>query len=172
MTTGHRTLYLVVSGAPTTEAETIPDLVRLLHQDRWHITVLSTPTGARFHDLDELEELTGEPVRVEFRHPGTGTSLPPADAVLACPLSFNSTNRVALGLTDTFATALVCEMIGHGVPTVIVPKTGVALAAHPAFDRNLALLSEIPAVQVLYSPGRKLPAWREIVDTLSAVTNP
>ncbi|HZI73263.1 MAG TPA: hypothetical protein VFD73_04410 [Gemmatimonadales bacterium] len=48
--------------------------------------VFCTPTGIRFIDAAELEQLTGEPVRSEYRMPGTGSPVPAADAVLACPL--------------------------------------------------------------------------------------
>ncbi|MFV2195253.1 flavoprotein [Nocardiopsis sp. LOL_012] len=161
------TLYLVTSGAPTTETETLPHLIQLLTAEGWNITVVSTPTGARFHDLEAVERLTGEPARIEFRHPGKGKTLPPPTAILACPWSFNSTNRTVLGLADTFAVALLCEMIGRRTPTVIVPKAGQALAQHPAFDRSLRALTEISQVNVLYSPQRKLPSWREVADALS-----
>lgn len=163
------TLYLVVSGASTTETETIPDLIGLVQAEGWQVTVLSTPAGTRFHDPEQIQALTGEAVRVEFRRPGTGKSLPPADVVLACPWSFNSTNRVALGLADTFATALVCEMIGHGVPTVLVPKAGAGLAGHPAWGRSLDLLDEIDNVTLLRDTERKLPSWKTVADVLAAV---
>ncbi|OLT25560.1 flavoprotein [Nocardiopsis sp. CNR-923] len=166
-----KTLYLVVSGAPTTDAETVPDLVRLLIANDWDVTVVSTPTGARFHDIQAIEALTGEPVRVDFRLPGTGASLPPPDAMLACPWSFNSTNRTALGLADTFAVALLCEMIGRDVPTVIVPKTGQPLARHPAFGRSLHELEEIPCVNILYDPARRLAQWHEVLDELAKTTH-
>ncbi|WP_436887792.1 flavoprotein [Nocardiopsis dassonvillei] len=164
-----RTLYLTLSGALTTPEETAPDLVRLLQGEGWRITVLCTPTGTSFHDLDALEELTGEPVRVDFRRPGTGVSLPPPNAVLACPWSFNSTNKTALGITDTFAVALVCEMIGRGVPTFLVPKAGEALSGHPAWDRSLGLLEEISHVTLLQDATRGLPAWRRVADALAGV---
>lgn len=159
-------LYLVTSGASTTPEEPLHDLVRLL-QNTWTVTVLSTPTGTRFHDLAAMEELTGEPVRVDFRLPGTGTSLPRADAILACPWSFNSTNKTALGLADTFAVALLCEMIGRGVPTVLVPKAGDGLAGHPAWEHNLHLLDQIPHLTLLRDPARKLPHWQQVADTLA-----
>ena len=54
------------------------------------MVVFSTPMGTRFADVAELERLTGQPVRSEYRMPGTGSPVPPADAVLACPLTFNS----------------------------------------------------------------------------------
>ena len=76
--------------------------------------VFSTPTGTRFVDPAELERMTGEPVRSEYRMPGTGTPGPPADAVLACPLTFNSVNKFAHGHADNFAVGLLCEMVGSG----------------------------------------------------------
>ena len=61
---------------------------------RRQVLVFSTSTGTRFIDLAELEQLTGEPVRSEYRLPGTGTPVPPADALLACPLTFNSADKL------------------------------------------------------------------------------
>lgn len=166
------TLYLTLSAAGTTPEETAPDLVRLLQDEGWRVTVLCTPTGARFHDLDALEELTGEPVRVDFRRPGTGTSLLPPDAVLACPWSFNSTNKTALGLADTFAVALVCEMIGRDVPTLLVPKAGDGLGGHPAWGRSLRELEGVPNITLLRGSVRSLPSWREVADTLAKMVGP
>lgn len=40
------------------------------------------------------------------------------DAVLACPLTFNSVNKFAHGHADSFAMGLLCEMVGYGVPVV------------------------------------------------------
>jgi transcriptional regulator with XRE-family HTH domain len=53
--------------------------------------------------------------------PGTGKSVPPADAILACPLTFTSVNKVAGGIADNFAVGLICEMAGYKVPIVVVP---------------------------------------------------
>ncbi|MFE3459227.1 hypothetical protein ACFXKD_16925 [Nocardiopsis aegyptia] len=78
-----------------------------------------------------------------------------------------STNKTALGLADTFAVALVCEMIGRGVPTFLVPKAGDALAGHPAWDHGLALLDEIPHVTLLRgATSSGLPGWRRVADAL------
>ena len=114
-----RVLYLVVSGAPAPEG--VPALVMACQAAGWRVVVFSTPTGTRFVDPAELEQLTGEPVRSEYRVPGTGTPVPPADAVLACPLTFNSVNKFAHGHADNFAVGLLCEMAGYGVPVVVVP---------------------------------------------------
>ncbi|MEE2040025.1 flavoprotein [Nocardiopsis sp. CT-R113] len=163
-----KTLYLVVSGAAAPEGA--PDLVRRLQSDGWSVVCLSTPLGRRFHDPDELERLTGEPVRVEYRMPGTGRSLPPPDLVLACPLTFNSTNKFANGHADNFAIGLLCEMVGYEVPTVVVPSCKPQLASHPAFRRSLRTLASIPSVTVVHGRvapgGAGLPSWDELVRTV------
>ncbi|MBR8741217.1 flavoprotein [Nocardiopsis sp. MG754419] len=164
-----RTLYLVLSGA--TASEGAGELVRALHGHDWRVTVLCTPTGTDFHDQDRLAELTGEPVRVTFRKPGQGRSLPPPDVVVACPLTFNSTNKFAQGLADNFAIALLCEMVGFGVPTVVVPYCKPQLATHPAFVRSLETLRAMEPVTVLHDPGAPdgghLPPWQQVVDTVN-----
>lgn len=168
--TDQRPLYLLLSGASSGSSGPVTDLVKLLQGRGWEVTALSTPTGARFHDLDAIAELTGERVRTEFRLPGTGRSMPPGAAVVACPWSFNSTNKTALGLADTFAVALACEMIGRGVPTVVVPKAGDALAAHPAFERSLRELEAIPPVTVIRGQHTSLPSWEQVVEAVAKAT--
>jgi Flavoprotein len=131
-------LYLVVSGAPAPEG--IPALVAACQAAGWRVVVFSTPAGTRFIDPAELERLTGEPVRSEYRMPGTGASVPAADVVLACPLTFNSVNKFAHGHADNFAIGLLCEMVGYGVPVVAVPHCKPQLASHPAFGASLETL--------------------------------
>jgi hypothetical protein len=63
-------LHLVVSGSPAPEG--IPALVAACQAAGWRVIVFSTLTGIRFVDTAELEQLTGEPVRSEYRIPDTG----------------------------------------------------------------------------------------------------
>jgi phosphopantothenoylcysteine synthetase/decarboxylase len=94
--------------------------------------------------------------------------------VLACPLTFNSVNKFAHGHADNFAVGLLCEMVGYGVPVVIVPHCKPQLASHPAFTASLQTLRGM-GVRVLFDPGapyeRRLPAWRDVVAALPAFTN-
>lgn len=162
-----RTLYLVVSGASAPEG--IPELVTACQAAGWHVTIFSTPLGVRFIDPAGLERLTGEPVRSEYRMPGTGTPVPPPDAMLACPLTFNSVNKFAHGHADNFAVALLCEMAGYGIPVVVVPHCKPQMARHPAFTGSLGTLRGM-GVHVLFDPGApgegRLPPWSEVVAAL------
>ncbi|PSL00160.1 flavoprotein [Murinocardiopsis flavida] len=161
-----RELYLVVSGAHV--FEDVPGLLRALVDDGWRTTVVCTPAGAAFYDFAELERIAGTPVRLEYRRPGTGTSLPPPDAVLGCPLTFNSVNKFAHGHADNFAIGVLCEMAGYGVPTVVVPHCKPELAAHPAFAASLRTLRGM-GVHVLHEPGPSLPPkWSGVVAAVNA----
>ena len=90
--------------------------------------------------------------------PGTGTPVPTADAVLACPLTFNSVNKFAHGHADNFAVGLLCEMVGYRVPVVAVPRGKPQLASHPAFTASLQTLRGL-GVRVL-TCGGSVPAVR------------
>ena len=102
---------------------------------------------------------------------GQGKPLPPADVVLACPLTFNSTNKFAQGLADNFAIALLCEMVGYGIPTVVVPHCKPQLATHPAFVCSLESLRSMEPVTVLHDPDApyedRLPSWQQVIDTVN-----
>jgi phosphopantothenoylcysteine synthetase/decarboxylase len=167
---GGRSLYLIISGAVTSES--VPALVAACQAAGWRMTVFATPAGVRFVDPGELEQLTGQPVRFEYRRPGTGTPVPPADAVLACPLTFNSVNKFAHGHADNFAVGLLCEMAGYRVPMVVVPHCKPQLARHPAFTASLQTLRGM-GVQVLFDPdapeGRRLPSWAQVVGALPRI---
>jgi phosphopantothenoylcysteine synthetase/decarboxylase len=162
-----RVLYLVISGAPAPEG--LPSLVTLIQESGWRVVVFSTPMGTRFADLDELERLSGYPVRSEFRMPGTGAPTPPADAVLACPITFGSVNKFAQGIADNFAMGLLCEAVGYGVPVTVVPHCKPQLASHPAFGESLSALRGM-GVRVLFEAGapyeRRMPPWADVVAAL------
>src|ERR1039458_8001625 len=116
-------LYVIVCGAPA--ASGVDEFVRLAQDADWLVRVIATPTGERFIDAAQLAALTGDRVQTAFRMPD---ELPAADAVVVAPATFNTVNKWAAGITDTFATGLLCELTGLGVPIVAVPLVKEALA--------------------------------------------
>ena len=70
----------------------------------------------------------------------------------ACPLTLNSVNKFAHGHADNFAVGLLCEMVGYGVPVVVVPHCKPQLASHPAFGTSLDTLRSM-RVHVLFDPA-------------------
>ena len=142
-------LYVIASGAaPVRE---LPALVSAL-TDAWDTCVITTPEGSRFFDIARVTELTGHPVRSEFKDPDEPDVLPPADAFAAAPATFNTINKWAAGISDTLALGLLNEATGLGLPIVTVPWPNAALARHPAFGRSISTLRGC-GVRVIFDPA-------------------
>jgi phosphopantothenoylcysteine synthetase/decarboxylase len=120
--------------------------------------------AVRFVDVPRLTELTGYPVRSEYKRPDDPDVLPKANAVLVFPATFNTLNKWALGISDTLALGLLCELTGLRVPILAIPvvRKGGGLDAHPAFSRSLRLLKRY-GVHIFYEPDT-YPPRNEIPD--------
>jgi phosphopantothenoylcysteine synthetase/decarboxylase len=164
-------LYVIVCAAPA--AASVGEFIRLAQDAGWLVRVIATPMGERFIDAGQLAALTGDRVRTGFRMPDEPDELPSADAVVVAPATFNTVNKWAAGITDTFATGLLCELAGLGVPIVAVPLVKDALARHVAFGRNLEVLRGM-GVRVLFDPQAppqsRMPGWPRVLEELHTVT--
>lgn len=177
-----KTLYLFGSAAPP-----VLDAARVVEDARargWDVCLGLTPTAARWlgaqpEELEELEALTGHPVRSEYKMPGEPDAWPPADAILLAPATFNTINHWACGLTSSFVVGVVAEAIGKRIPTVTMPCVNAAYAQHPQFHRSLETLRDA-GVTVLYGeggfepnqPGERRPEgfpWHLALDAVGAI---
>lgn len=144
-------LYTIACGCSS--ASLTPQFVMQAQESGWDVCMIVTPSGRKFLDLPSLRDLTGHPVRSEYKHPDEPDVLPRADALVVFPASFNTLNKWALGISDTLAVGLLCEYTGLHFPIVAVPcfKTGGGLDTHPAFKRSLRMLRRY-GVHILYEP--------------------
>lgn len=139
MTAGH--LQVVVCGAgPATD---VLQLVHVAGDRGWTVAVTATPSAMDFIDPAAIDAATGSAVRSSYQSsPGTPRWLPPADALIIAPATYNSINKIALGLADNYAMTSVAELIGRQIPTVIVPFVNAALAARTPFRHAVAALRD------------------------------
>src|SRR5580704_13422031 len=119
-------LYVIACAAPP--AQDVDQLVRLAQAGGWDVCVLATPSGRKFTDVTALEQLTGHPVRSEYKNPGEPDVLPPPDAIIVAPATVNSVNKWAAGICDTLALGILVEGIGLKLPIVAVPWSNPAHA--------------------------------------------
>lgn len=144
-------LYLIVCGSRV--AGRIDGLIIAAQKAGWDVCIIATPKAMNFIDKDALEELTGRPVRNDYKRPEDPDIFPPANALIAFPATFNTINKWAAGISDTLALGLLNEYTGRKKPVLAIPcvTTGSGLDSHPAFARSLSLLHEY-GVRVLYDP--------------------
>jgi phosphopantothenoylcysteine synthetase/decarboxylase len=118
----------------------------------WDVCTILTPKALAFTDAKALEALTGHPVRSEYKHPDEPDVLPPPDTMVVAPATFNTINKLALGIADTLALGLLTEGIGKGLPIIVLPSLNTAQAKHPAWTWSLERLRDC-GVQLLYGAG-------------------
>ncbi len=166
-------LYLIICAAPP--AQQMHEFIPVLQSNRWDVCVIATPQAARWINRAGLEALTGHVMRTDYKLPGEADPLPKASAILVMPATFNTVNKWAQGIGDTFASSLLCECLGRGTPPiVVVPCLKMDLIRHPAFSRSIALLREC-GVYVLHEPERYpsplMVPHEEILSTLQVIAH-
>lgn len=129
------TLYLVTCGAPL--AARAVDGIEAARDRGWDPVLIPTEAAMPWLeelDLSDVEVITGN------RRPGDPKRVPPPDAVVVAPTTFNTLTAWSNGTANTFPLTTLCAALGARVPTVAVPFAKHDLAGHPAWLASLAVL--------------------------------
>jgi phosphopantothenoylcysteine decarboxylase len=167
-----RILYWIMCAAPP--VQDWQEAARQLHEDGWELHAIPTQTAASWLDLGSLAEVTGHAVRTKPRLPHETDELPPANAVLVAPATFNTVNQWAAGINDTLPLGLLNELLGLNVPIVVAMYCKAALVAHPAYRPNIRRLSQAGAT--ILEGERSITvsddgfSWTAIRDALAALS--
>jgi phosphopantothenoylcysteine synthetase/decarboxylase len=145
-------LALVVTGAPL--ALRAGDIAKAAVDAGWDVTVVATPASLAWMDRRVVEVATGRPIKDQFRSPDVPKP-PRPEAVVVCPLTFNSTNKLVGGIADNYATSLLCESLGSRVPMVMAPMVNQLLWGHPVWQQHLAQLTAWDAVLIDVRTGKR-----------------
>src|SRR3954466_2246070 len=131
--------YLILSG--TTTAARCPEILRgLVGLGFSTVIAIPTPNAARVIALRELADIAGVQV-VESYFDLAIRPRPPRGVVLFAPCSFNSLNKLALGIADNLALSVVAEAIGRGTPVIVGPSLNQPLLDPPAAQASIKTLS-------------------------------
>ncbi|NEC91526.1 flavoprotein [Streptomyces sp. SID12501] len=149
-------LYLISCAAPP--AQSVATGIRKAQAAGWGVCLILTPSAHSWleNDIAELRELTGYPIRHQYKLPAESDVLPSPDAILVAPATLNTLTKWADGHADTLALGLVTEGIGLRLPLVALPYLNQAQAAHPALERSVSFLREC-GVTVLLGLGGFVP---------------
>ncbi|MQA17355.1 MAG: flavoprotein, partial [Pseudonocardiaceae bacterium] len=109
-------LYLVVTGAPLTQWTA--DAVATAELAGWRTAVIASPSAESWLAQVNRDDVRA-PVLTEHRDPNEAKRLPLPDVVLMAPATFNSVNKLATGIADTYALSVMCEALSRRVPTVL-----------------------------------------------------
>jgi phosphopantothenoylcysteine decarboxylase len=159
-------LYVIACAAPP--ARDVGRLIAAARAEGWTTCLLATPSAVRFMDMTALADLTGFPVRSEYKNPGEPDVLPPPDAIIVAPATVNTINKWAAGICDTLPLGILAESFGLKLPVVAVPWTSAAHAAHPVLAESLGRLRSWGVHVLDVRDAGELP-WQRALATLDGV---
>lgn len=144
-----RVLSIIVCGAgPAIEFVSFVEMA--LERD-WDVQVIATTASLAFFDQAAVEALTANPVRSQYSPPGSPRSRIP-DAIVVAPATYNTINKWAQGIADTYALGVLAEQTGLGIPIVVLPYVNAALASRAPFQQSVKTLRG-EGVSILLGPG-------------------
>ncbi|MBA3824219.1 MAG: flavoprotein [Ktedonobacterales bacterium] len=162
-----KVLYHIVCAAPPTQQ--IESFITAAQHGGWDVCVIATPNAMGFLDEVHIRNISGYPVRAEFKRFGEPDELPKADAVVTAPATFNTINKLALGINDTLALGQLTKALGLKIPLIMAPCITHAYANHPQFKKSLRILRRA-GVEILYDPinyhAPKIIPWANILEAL------
>lgn len=148
-----RALTLIACAAGPASA--LGTIAGLAVERQWDVQVVATPSALAFFDRAQIERQTGKQVKSEYSTPGAARSRIPA-AMIVAPATYNTINKWALGISDTYALGVLAELTGMGIPVVVLPFVDSALASRSPYQRSVASL-RAEGVQILYGPDSISP---------------
>jgi hypothetical protein len=148
---GDLVLYIIACGGRPA-GQLVPHVERL-RANGWDTCVIATPSARKFMCTDQVAKVSGHIVRFEYKQPDERDVLPPPDAVIVAPATFNTINKWSAGISDTVALGLLNEAVGLGLPIIAVPFPNVALARHPTFCASIETLRSW-GVRLIFDPER------------------
>jgi phosphopantothenoylcysteine synthetase/decarboxylase len=147
---------VVLCGAPL--ASRGADIAAGLIASGWRVQLVSTPAAAAWLDPAALQRVAGHVPRSLFRQPDQPRQDGIPDAVVAVPATFNTVNKLAGGIADTYAHSVLAEALASRVPLVLVPMVSTRLWGHPVWSANLSLLGNAGVTFVDIRTGHTVAA--------------
>lgn len=129
-------LFLFVTGAGS--CIQTPALIQAFVAQGFTVYSVLTPNVAQVTAPAPLMDVPGNHWLHAYRQ--RPLDVYPFGILLVAPCTFNTFNKIALGLADNLATAMIADGLGAGCPVMIAPAMNRGLWAHPQTKASLARL--------------------------------
>lgn len=127
------TVFLFVTGAGT--CRKTPEIIQALVEKQIKVYSVLTPNVAQVTALAPLMDVPGNTwIHAYLQDP---LDRYPFGTMLVAPCTFNSFNKIALGLADNLATSMIADGLGAGNRLVIAPSMNHGLWSHPQTKMSL-----------------------------------
>lgn len=127
-------VFLFVTGAGS--CGQTPELIQALVAQQFTVYSVLTPNVSLVTAPASLMEVPGNHWIHSYRQAPLDRF--PFGTMVVAPCTFNTFNKIALGLADNLATSMIADALGAGNRLVIAPSMNRGLWAHPQTQVSLS----------------------------------
>ncbi len=158
-------IFLFVTGAGS--CVQVPELIRALLAEQFTVYSVLTPNVAQVTAPAPLMEVPGNIWIHAYQQ--VPLSRYPFGTLLVAPCTFNTFNKIALGLADNLATAMIADGLGAGNRVIIAPSMNHGLWSHPQTKASLTRLQSWGCDIVLPATNERRVTLAPIPDIVRTV---
>ena len=130
-----KNVYVVVTSAG--RIEKIAEMIDELIANGANIFIF--PTEKALNLIDPLKKFSDR-IYKDFNWHGPRRSIPQEDIVVVAPCTFNTFNKMSLGIADNYPTTLVANAIGKRKRIVVIPSLNKDMWNHPVTKESVKRL--------------------------------
>ena len=163
---GNRSLFLFATGAGCIEL--VPEMIREFVDRDFTVYSVLTPNVSLVKPPAPLMEVPGNNWIHEYRQEPLDTY--PFGTLLVAPCTFNTFNKIALGLADNLATSMIADGLGAGCPVFIAPAMNHGLWSHPQTAASIERLKGWGVEILPRDPSSRWGAMAPVENIIKAVS--
>lgn len=141
----NKNIYLVLSGAK--KCSIMPELIREFALEGANMYTFLTDTAGRIVNPADLKI---DPNTLSLDYSRNGNELPLEDLVLVAPCTFNTLNKLAAGIADSYPLTIIAGAIGKRKKVLIAPAMNRELWEHPITKCSLKRLEQDFGCQIIW----------------------
>jgi len=136
-TLDNKVVYLVMTGAK--KCSIIPELVREFVGEGANVYSFFTDMARKIANMKDFE-IPGNKISLDYSK--NGEEIPLEDILLVVPATFNTLNKVAQGIADSYPMTIIASSIGKRKKVIFAPAMNRSLWEHPITSRSLEILQQ------------------------------
>ncbi|MDF5721285.1 MAG: flavoprotein [Rhizonema sp. PD37] len=131
---------IFIFATAATTSHQIPKLVQAVIEAGWTSYTITTPNLEMILPPQQIHDIPGnQPI---FHYGQPPLDIFPFGTMLVAPCTFNTFNKLALGIADNLAMAMLADAIGTGCSTFIAPSMTYGLWNHPQVKESKERLQD------------------------------
>jgi phosphopantothenoylcysteine decarboxylase/phosphopantothenate--cysteine ligase len=159
------TIFLFVTGSD--RANDAPEIVRETVAAGWKTYTILTPNVSSVLSPDEIYDVLGSYAIRNYMDPPL--DIFPFGTMLVAPCTFNTLNKLALGLADNLVTSMIADALGTRCPVFIAPSMNYGLWNHPQTRISEAKLKEWGCTIIPPCIDEKIVTMASVTDILQVL---